>query len=153
MYIFTACIVNTVLLVSTPTYEDRIIGTDGEQEQRPTDRKTDAQNWKRQLPTSGMCNGALIKKKIKISSYIRKFRMERLQSRIWLTASSYMGKYFRISSYIRKPFLIHDFTTYPLLIPLYMRKIFFSILSVCSIQRTWFLYLQSASIYLQQDNS
>ncbi len=33
--------------------------------------------------------GTLIKKKIKFSSYIRKFRMEQLQSHIWLTASSY----------------------------------------------------------------
>ncbi len=33
--------------------------------------------------------------------------MEQLQSHIWLTASSYMGKYLRISSYIRKPFLIY----------------------------------------------
>ncbi len=45
---------------------------------------------------------------------IRKFRMEQLQSHIWLTASSYMGKYLRISSYIRKPFLIYDFATAPL---------------------------------------
>ncbi len=29
-------------------------------------------------------------------------------------ASSYMGKYLRISSYIRKPFLIYDFATAPL---------------------------------------
>ncbi len=48
----------------------------------------------------------LIKKKIKFSSYIGKFREEQLQNHIWLTASSYMGKYFRISSYIRKPFLM-----------------------------------------------
>jgi hypothetical protein len=57
----------------------------------------------------------LIKKKIKFSSYIRKFRVEQLQSHIWLTASSYMGKYLRISSYIRKPFLIYDFAPAPLL--------------------------------------
>ncbi len=43
--------------------------------------------------------------------YIRKLRWEQLQSQIWLTASSYMGKYLRISSYIRKPFLINDFST------------------------------------------
>ncbi len=48
---------------------------------------------------------SLIKKIIKFSSNIRKFRMEQLQSHIWLTASSYMGKYLSISSYIRKPFL------------------------------------------------
>jgi hypothetical protein len=53
----------------------------------------------------------LIKNKIKFSSYIRKFRIEQLQGHIWLTASSCMGKYFRISSYIRKPFLIYDFAT------------------------------------------
>ncbi len=35
--------------------------------------------------------------------------MEQLKSHIWLTASSYMGKYLRISLYIRKPFLIYDF--------------------------------------------
>ncbi len=44
----------------------------------------------------------LKKKKIKFFSYIRKFRMEQLQSHIWLTVSSYMGKYLRISSHIRK---------------------------------------------------
>ncbi len=73
---------------------------------------------------------ALIKKKIKFSSYIGKFRSEQLQSHIWLTASSYMGKYLRISSYIREPFLIYDFATPPLWISLYMRKIWFSFLSV-----------------------
>ncbi len=55
-----------------------------------------------------MRNCTLIKKKIKFSSYIRIFRVEQLQRHIytvWLTASSYMGKYLRISSYIRKPFL------------------------------------------------
>ncbi len=63
-------------------------------------------------------NHTLIKKKIKFSSPIRKFRMQQLQSHIWLTASSYMGKYLRISSYIRKPFLIYDFATAPLWISL-----------------------------------
>jgi hypothetical protein len=56
--------------------------------------------------------------------------MERLHSHIWLTASSYMGKYLRISSYIRKPFLIYDFETAPLWISFYMRKMWFSFLSV-----------------------
>jgi hypothetical protein len=51
--------------------------------------------------------------------------MEQLQSHIWLTASSYMGKYLRISSYIRKPFLIYDYATAPLWISLYIRKIDF----------------------------
>jgi hypothetical protein len=52
VYIFTTCFVNTVLLALNPIYEDRIIGTDGEQEQSATDRKTDTQNLKRQLSTS-----------------------------------------------------------------------------------------------------
>ncbi len=75
------------------------------------------------------CNlsaSTLIKKKNKFSSYIRKFRMEQLRSHIWLTASSYL----RISSNIRQPFLIYDFATAPLWISLYMRKSWFSFLSV-----------------------
>ncbi len=36
--------------------------------------------------------------------------MEQLQSHIWLTVSSYMGKYLRNSSYIRKPFLVRYMT-------------------------------------------
>jgi hypothetical protein len=70
------------------------------------------------------------KKENQIFSYMRKSRMEQLQSHIWLTASSYMGKYLRISSYIRKPFLIFDFANAKLWISLYMRKILFSFLSV-----------------------
>ncbi len=80
---------------------------------------------------------ALIKKKRRFSSYIRKFRRDRLQSHKWLTASSYMVKYLRISSYMRKPsFLIYDFATDPIWISLCMRKILFSFLSVwsCNLQ-------------------
>ncbi len=65
------------------------------------------------------------KKKIKFSSYIRKFRVEQLQSHICLTASSYMGKYLHVSSYMRKPFLMYDIATAPLWISLHMRKILF----------------------------
>ncbi len=67
----------------------------------------------------------LIKKKIKFSSYMRKFRMERLLNHIWLTASSYtvcMVKYLRISSYIGKPFLIYDFVTASLWISVYVNE-------------------------------
>jgi hypothetical protein len=78
----------------------------------------------------GMRRPIWIKNKIKFSSYIREFRVEQLQSHIWLTASSFMGKYLRISSYIRKPFLINDFATTPLWISLYIRKIWYSFLSV-----------------------
>jgi hypothetical protein len=42
----------------------------------------------------------LIKKKIHFFSYISKYRRERLQSLILLTASSNMTKYLRFSSYI-----------------------------------------------------
>ncbi len=77
------------------------------------------------LPIGRQINvqASLIKKENQIFSYIRKFRMEQLQSHIWLTASSYMGKYLSISSYIRKPFLINDLATSPVWISLYMRKI------------------------------
>ncbi len=47
-------------------------------------------------------------KKIKFSSYIMKFRRERLDSHLWLSASLYMVKYLHNSSYIRKPY---DFAT------------------------------------------
>ncbi len=68
----------------------------------------------------------LIKKKIKFSSYIRKFRMEQLQSHVWLTASSYVGKYLRFSTYIREPFFMDDFASASLRISLHRRKIWFS---------------------------
>jgi hypothetical protein len=65
-------------------------------------------------PDSGLC-ATLIKKKIKFSSYIRKFRVEQLQSHMTNgLLTSYMVKYLLISSYIRKPFLIYDFATAPL---------------------------------------
>jgi hypothetical protein len=69
--------------------------------------------WKSLLPSDYLSDAALIQKEIKFSSYIMKFSMEQLQSHIFLTASSYMGKYLHISSYIRKPFLIYDFATAP----------------------------------------
>ncbi len=44
----------------------------------------------------------LIKNKIKFSSYIRKFRRERLPIHIWTTASSNMTKCLHISSYLQE---------------------------------------------------
>ncbi len=58
-------------------------------------------------PVTSVLSFTLLKKIIKFFLYIRKFRREQLQSHIWLTASSYMGKCLRISSYIRKPYLIY----------------------------------------------
>ncbi len=56
----------------------------------------------------------------------------------YMTDSSYMVKYLRISSYIRKPFLIYNFACAPFRISLYMRKIFFSFLSVyCGRENCW----------------
>ncbi len=75
----------------------------------------------------------LIKKKIKFYSYLRQFRMEQLQSQIWLTASSDMGKYLRISSHIRKPFLIYEFVTAPLWISSSIRKFDF-LFYQCTVQ-------------------
>jgi hypothetical protein len=67
------------------------------------------------------------------------YRRKQLQSHIWLTASSYMTKYLRISTNIRKPFLIYDFATDPIWISLYMRKIFFSFYQ-CTVYITIFAY-------------
>jgi hypothetical protein len=85
------------------------------------------------------------KKEIKFSSYLRKFRMEQLQSHIWLTAFSYMGKYLCISSYIRKPFLIYDFATAPLWISLLYEEnfLFFFI----SVPGKWQYYTASSCWY------
>ena len=90
------------------------------------------------VPWEAGQHATLIKKETKFSSYIRKFRMEQLQSHIRLTASSFMEKYLRISSYIRKPFLIFDFATAPLWISLYMRKIWFSFFSVYTSVLTYY---------------
>ncbi len=72
----------------------------------------------------------LIKKKIKFSSYIGKFRVEQLQSHIWGRASWYIRKCANISPYMRRPLVIYDFATAPPWISLYMKKIRFSFLSV-----------------------
>jgi hypothetical protein len=77
---------------------------------------------------------ALLKKKIKFSCYIRKFRVEQLQSHIWGRASySIWGnkkKCVNISPYMRRPLVIYGFATAPLWISLYMRKIDFFFISV-----------------------
>jgi hypothetical protein len=58
------------------------------------------------------------------------------------TASSYMGKYLRISSYIRKPFLIYDFATAPFWISTRKNSIFFFI----SVQQHYLLIGQKIFI-------
>ncbi len=69
---------------------------------------------------------ALIKKKIKFSSYRRKFRVEHA------VAKFYMRKCVNISPYMRRPLVIYDFATDPpFWISLHMRKVWFSFLSVC----------------------
>ncbi len=70
------------------------------------------------------------KKKIKFFSNTYKEIKNGAVAKSYITASSYIGKYLRISSYIRKPFLIYDFATALLWISLYMSKIWFSFLSV-----------------------
>jgi hypothetical protein len=59
---------------------------------------------------------ALMKKKSKFSSNIRKFRVEQLQLAVTYITNGLLiyGEILRISSYIRKPFLIYDFATAPL---------------------------------------
>ncbi len=57
-----------------------------------------------------------------------------------------MTKYLCISSYIRKPFLIYYFATDPIWISLYLRKIFFSFLSVYK-YLVWIVYFPAAMIY------
>ncbi len=54
------------------------------------------------------------KKEKKIFLINKEFQRDRVQSHIWLTASSYPHKNLRISSYIRKPFLIYDYAPDPI---------------------------------------
>ncbi len=53
------------------------------------------------------------KKENKMFIIYKEIQRYKVQSHIWLTASSYMVKHLRISSYIRKPFLIYDFAPDP----------------------------------------
>jgi len=70
------------------------------------------------------------KKEKQIVLISKEIQNEAVAKSIWLKASSYMGKYLRISSYIRKPYHINDFATASLCISLYIRNIWFSFLSV-----------------------
>ncbi len=94
---------------------------------------------------------ALIKKKIKFSSHIRKFRMEQLQSHVWLTASSYMVKYLRISSYIRH--ILGSPSSYMTLqllhseFPYIWGKFFFFIISVSTDPFLLWYYLMIRSMW------
>ncbi len=74
------------------------------------------------------------KKKIKFFLIYKEIKRDRGSYNIRPKASSYMGKYLRISSYIRKPFLIYDFAPDPILISIYVRKFCFLFLSVCQLQ-------------------
>ncbi len=73
------------------------------------------------------------KKKIKCSSYIRKFWVEQLQSHIWGRASPFMRKRANISPCMRRPLVIYDFATAPLWISLYIRKTWFSFFYQCAV--------------------
>jgi hypothetical protein len=70
------------------------------------------------------------KKENKIFLIYKEIQKGAVAKSIWLTGSSYMTEYLRISSYIRKPFLLYDFATAPFWISLYLRKILFYFLSV-----------------------
>jgi hypothetical protein len=65
------------------------------------------------------------KKKIKLSSYIKKFRVEQLQSHIYIRRGFLIYEEMRanISPYMRRPLFIYDFATAPFWISLYMRII------------------------------
>ncbi len=71
----------------------------------------------------------LLKKKIKFSSYIRKFRRDQLQSHIWLTASSYKIKHLRISSWKPYPMTLQ---LLPSEFPYIWGKFCFLFISVCT---------------------
>ncbi len=72
---------------------------------------------------------AMIEKKTKFFSYVRKFRWDRFQSHIWRRASKYIwGNAQTIQPYMRRPL---DFATDPFWISIHMRKIWFSFFYQC----------------------
>ncbi len=82
------------------------------------------------------CVRALIKKKTKFSSYIRKFRWDQIIrcKVIWGRASSYMRKNCtNISPYMRRPLVIYDCSPDPSEFPYlwYVRKILYSFFYQC----------------------
>ncbi len=70
------------------------------------------------------------KKENKIFLIFKEIQRDRAQSLIWLTAILHMVKKLHISSYIRNPFLLFMTLPIPSEFSAYMRKIFFSFLSV-----------------------
>jgi hypothetical protein len=77
----------------------------------------------------------LIKKKKK-SSYIRKFRWDRVQSHIWGRASLFMRKCADISPYMRRPLVIYDFAPDPSEFPYIWGKFYF-LFYQCSLGWRW----------------
>jgi|LakMenE18May11ns_1017448.scaffolds.fasta_scaffold9478319_1 hypothetical protein len=74
----------------------------------------------------------LTEKRKEIFLIYKEFRSDRVQSPIWLTASSYTrlnNKYLHISLYIRKPFLKYVLAPDHFWIPLHMRKMFYAFLN------------------------
>ncbi len=67
----------------------------------------------------------LIKRKTKFSSYIRKFRWDRVQSHIWGRASQYMRKCEKFSPCMRRALVIYDFALDPPEFPYIWGKFYF----------------------------
>ena len=72
-----------------------------------------------------MCSVALIKKKTKFSSCIRKFRWDCVQSHILGRDSLHMRKCANFSPYMRRPLVIYDFTPDPLNFLIYEENFIF----------------------------
>ncbi len=85
--------------------------------------------------SKGNLSLTLIKKKIKFSSYIQSGAVANSYMRKSFLIYEEMRKYFPIYS-MRRPLFIHDFANAPLRISLYMRKIWFSFLSVHGVSMT-----------------
>jgi hypothetical protein len=89
------------------------------------------------------------KKEMKIFLIRKEIQKGSVASHIWLTASSHMVKYLRISSYIRKSFLIYDFATDQFNFLTYEENfVFFLSLCLSKLTRT-FTNTGSLSIYHQ----
>jgi hypothetical protein len=77
---------------------------------------------------------ALIKKKTKFSSYMRKFRWYRVQSPIWGRLHSILGNAQLFAPYMRRTLVIYDFTPDPSEFPNIWGNFLFFFISAHSLQ-------------------
>ncbi len=113
------------------------------------------------IPTTQLASFLLLYNLMKIYMYIVAPDTDIKENKIFLLyediqmgsgAKTYMRKCANIQPYMRRPLVIYDFAPDPFLIPLYLRKIFFSFLSLWDNVRSSCLY-SLEEVYPQNANT